>query len=89
MRKSSDRIDKNQSISLLCNCDVCGREIFIPVVRYWAYKRSDHHHNGDSKYFCGWNCMRKYEKEYEEECRKRRSEGQKKSLEKRKKEMVG
>lgn len=68
---------QEQLISLLCNCEECGREVYIPVVGMWVYKKRDHldEKKGATKYFCGWNCMRKYEKRYEEEKEKRIQDG--------------
>ena len=68
---------QEQLTSLLCNCETCGREVFVPVVGIWAYKKRDHleEKRGVVKYFCGWNCMRKYEKQYEEEKAKRIQDG--------------
>ena len=57
---------RTANFSKLCNCAVCGKEVFIPVVGYWVYKKMDYMDDKEMKYFCGWNCMRKYEKEYEE-----------------------
>jgi len=70
-------MESKQDKSVLCQCEVCGKNVFVPVIGMWTYKKADHHANGNIKYFCGWNCMRKYEKAYDEESRRRRSEGQK------------
>lgn len=56
---------KTQNYSVVCNCSICGKGIFIPVVNMWAYKRSDYFNNGNIRYFCSWGCMRKYDKDHE------------------------
>lgn len=62
---------RTQNFSKLCNCGECGKQIFIPVIGYWVYKRTDRSEDGGMRYFCGWNCMRKYDRELEEKRMKR------------------
>ena len=48
-------------------CAICKKEIFIGNVESWTYKKDCYGVNTRGKiYFCGWNCMREYEKQYPE-----------------------
>lgn len=49
-------------------CDRCGRDIFVPEKKSWAYKKTPGSEqmgmtNSKTLYFCSWGCMRKYEAE--------------------------
>ena len=68
---------RSANFSKMCKCGVCGKDFFIPVVGYWVYKRENHLKDGNEIYFCGWNCMRKFEKEYEEKKAKKLEERKK------------
>ena len=63
-----------QNYSIICECATCGKQIFIPVVSMWAYKKNDNYNYGAVKYFCRWSCLRKFEKEYEEKKTKKKAE---------------
>ena len=66
------RRETEQNISIMAKCGVCNKDIFIPVVKMWTYKRYDEHTDGRLKYFCSWGCLRKFEKEYEKETDRRK-----------------
>lgn len=44
----------------LKKCPICGKE-FIMYDPNWIYRFV---YNGKTHTFCGWNCMRKFEKKY-------------------------
>lgn len=48
-------------------CDRCGRDIYVPEKKSWAYKKTPGSNqnitNYKTKYFCSWGCMREYEKQ--------------------------
>lgn len=44
-------------------CAECGETIYIPMISYYIYKRQLN--NKKRLIFCGWNCMRAYEKRIE------------------------
>lgn len=44
----------------LRKCPICGKE-FIMYAPNWIYRII---HNGVTHTFCGWNCMRAFEKKY-------------------------
>ena len=53
-------------------CPVCGRRFFVGDQEGYAYKRSWYHtekgvRNQWVMYFCRWSCMRKWDKQQEEE----------------------
>lgn len=41
-------------------CRVCGKKFFTSNPAVWTYRRQDK--NNHVVWFCGWNCMRTYEK---------------------------
>lgn len=51
------------------DCAVCGKHVERLYMDEWIYKKFVYGHKKDewakTLYFCGWNCMRKYEKEQE------------------------
>lgn len=65
----------SNNYSRMAKCAECGKEFFIPCVSYWTYRkpawRATHE---KTVYFCGWNCMRKWEREQEEKRRAKRLE---------------
>ena len=66
------RAGKEQNASIMTKCAICGKDIFVPVVKMWVYKVYDNHEDGVLKYFCSWSCMRKHEKMFEEERQRRK-----------------
>ena len=51
-------------------CPCCGRDFFVPCYNIYAYKKVRHTsgRNTVTEYYCGWNCMRKEEKNIERIC---------------------
>ena len=48
-------------------CKVCGKDIFIGNLEEYVFKRKSWAVNTRGMiYFCGWNCMRVWEKEHPE-----------------------
>lgn len=47
-------------------CSMCGRRFIAMDISQWAYKRMAKH----MKYFCSYNCMRKYDMSLEEKRKK-------------------
>jgi hypothetical protein len=45
-------------------CPVCGKIFYIGMMTEWIYKKYDKNAKSYErrKLFCGWNCMRKWEK---------------------------
>ena len=56
-------------------CPVCGTEKFIPDCELWAFQRwVKEGKNFTRRYFCSWTCLRKYDKEHDEDMEKMRHE---------------
>lgn len=56
-------------------CPMCGKRFFVSDTAIWAYKRSIR--KGERAYliyFDKWSCLSNYEKKYEEDMRKKRSD---------------
>ena len=59
--------------SRICDCDMCGKRFFVPIVGMYVYKRPGYWRDECRElYFCGWNCMRKYDAEVEKKREERR-----------------
>lgn len=43
-------------------CDICGKEFYFNGETYLYKKVTGEGKKTKTHYFCGWNCMRKYEK---------------------------
>ena len=55
------------------HCAFCGERFYIDNPGYYVYKKPASTKGSASMiYFCGWNCMRGFEKKKEEEKQKRR-----------------
>ena len=63
-------------------CPVCGKEFFIPVMGMWVYRRWDNRKEHWC-FFCGWNCMRTFERRYEEDKKRRAEENSRRRAERR------
>lgn len=50
---------------MIFNCETCGKQVERSYMDEYIYKKSffDKEKGWITIYFCGWNCMRKYEKE--------------------------
>lgn len=56
-------------------CPVCGHDRFIPDCETWVYQRwVKVGEKSARRYFCSWTCMRKYDKQHDEEIAKMRHE---------------
>lgn len=54
-------------------CPVCGGSFYVTCRKDWAYKRNTPANgktNGETKFFCTWSCMRKYDSQIEERRKK-------------------
>lgn len=58
--------NSEHAYSQYTQCHTCGKNIYIPVVAMWTYKAHNYKGQHDRVYFCGWNCMRKFEKDRDE-----------------------
>lgn len=68
MEEKLDRFAKDDG-SQMYECPVCGREFYAPDSNMWGfYKfvRGNAYENYNRRLFCGWNCVRKWEKKYGE-----------------------
>lgn len=67
-------------------CPECGKLFFVNDAEAWVYKRSAVV-DGESRvrHFCKWSCMLKFDKRYEEEKQKNRSESAKRAHERNRK----
>ena len=55
---------------MIFNCFQCGKEVERMFMDEYLYKKK---HQDRTIYFCGWNCMRKFEKEKEVKKRENRT----------------
>lgn len=54
------------------HCAFCGEQFYIDNPGYYVYKKPASTKGSASMiYFCGWNCMRGFEKKKEQEKQKR------------------
>ena len=44
-------------------CEQCGKKFYIGATGTWSYKKKHGKHDGYQAWFCGWNCMNKWETE--------------------------
>ena len=59
-------------------CPSCGKLFYVTDCERWAYKRNvSEKGNGEVKHFCKWSCLLKFDREYEEAKRRKRSESAK------------
>ncbi len=50
------------------NCYTCGKMIWPPDLYDYAFKRKE---GKNARYFCGWSCMRSYDRRCEAEKKKK------------------
>lgn len=56
-------------------CPVCGNDRFVLDCDTWVYQRwVKVGEKSARRYFCSWTCMRKYDKQHDEEIAKMRHE---------------
>ena len=56
---------------MIVKCHVCGKDIDLSLYGDYVYKKIKYK-GQNYLYFCGWNCMRTYEKKEEKNNVKRR-----------------
>ena len=57
---------------MTAKCYVCGKDIDLTIYNDYIYKKEHPDSKSRTIYFCGWNCMRTYEKKEEKNNVKRR-----------------
>ena len=48
------------------SCIMCGKERYMGNLDGYVFKRKDNRGSGSMLYFCGWNCLRAWEKQFPE-----------------------